>query len=194
MPKAAFIDRDGVINREVEYLHRIEDFEFIDGVFDACRLLADNGYRLVVVTNQSGIGRGYYDEAQYLALTRWMVARFADRGIVIDGVYHCPHHPRHGIGEYRMACECRKPKPGMLLQAAREHDIVLSRSLMFGDKEADVEAGRAAGVGATVLVRSGHPVDEHSTRADHVIDSLGDCQALRKIILEQEAEKWLNRV
>ncbi len=185
--RAAFIDRDGVINREVEYLHRIEDFRFIDGVFDACRLLVENGYRLVVVTNQSGIGRGYYDEEQYHALTRWMVARFAERGIVITGVYHCPHHPVHGVGDYRRTCACRKPEPGMLLTAAREHGLDLSRSLMFGDKEADVEAGRAAGVKATVLVRSGHPINERTTRADHVIDSLGDLDALRRIVLEEEA-------
>ncbi len=186
MSRAAFIDRDGVINREVEYLHRIEDFRFIDGVFEGCQLLAENGYRLVVVTNQSGIGRGYYGEEQFKRLTRWMVARFAERGIVITGVYHCPHHPRQGIGDYRRACSCRKPKPGMLVVAAREHDLDLSRSLMFGDKEADVEAGRAAGVKATVLVRSGHPIDEQATRADYVIDSLGDLGALQRIV-EQEA-------
>ncbi len=186
--RAAFIDRDGVINEEREYLHRIGEFRFIAGVFAACRMLDEHGYRIVIVTNQSGIGRGYYTEQEYAELTRWMVQRFSREGVTITDVLHCPHHPRHGQGEYRVACDCRKPAPGMLLQAARRHHLELARCLMFGDKEADVEAGRAAGVAATVLVRSGHPIDESATRADHVIDSLGDLDALQRIIAEQETE------
>ncbi|HHL45927.1 MAG TPA: D-glycero-beta-D-manno-heptose 1,7-bisphosphate 7-phosphatase [Gammaproteobacteria bacterium] len=180
--KAVFIDRDGVINREKEYLHRVEDFEFIDGVFDACRLFREQGYRIIVVTNQSGIGRGYYSEQEYARLTEWMVAQFSGQGVVIDDVLHCPHHPEHGVGEYRVACDCRKPRPGMLLAAAQRHRIDLSQSLMFGDKEADIQAGRAAGVGKTVLVRSGHPIDERATLADHIIDSLGELDAIKRII------------
>ncbi len=186
--KAVFIDRDGVINREKEYLHRIEEFEFIEGVFAACRLFADHGYRIVIVTNQSGIGRGYYSEQQYARLTEWMVAQFSGQGIAIADVFYCPHHPEQGLGEYRVACDCRKPGPDMLLAAAEKHQIDLSRSLMIGDKEADIQAGRAAGVAKTVLVRSGHPIDEQASRADYVIDSLGELDAVQQIIAEQETE------
>ncbi len=189
MAKAVFIDRDGVINREKEYLHRVEDFEFIDGVFGACRLFAEQGYRIIVVTNQSGIGRGYYSEQAYARLTGWMVTQFSAEGIVIDDVLHCPHHPEQGLGKYRVVCGCRKPAPGMLLAAACKHHIDLPRSLMFGDKEADIQAGRAAGVGRSVLVRSGHPIDEHATQADHVIDSLGELERVRRIITDANDEQ-----
>jgi len=180
--KAVFIDRDGVINREKEYLHRIEDFEFIDGVFDACRMFRDQGYRIIIVTNQSGIGRGYYSEQEYARLTEWMVAQFSGQGIVITDVFFCPHHPERAEGEYRLACDCRKPQPGMLLAAVQKHQIDLSRSLMFGDKEADIQAGHAAGVGKTVLVRSGHPIDESATAAEYIIDSLGELDAVQQIL------------
>ena len=187
--KAVFIDRDGVINKEKEYLHRIKDFEFIDGVFDACRLFSEKGYKIIVVTNQSGIGRGYYSEQEYTRLTEWMVAQFSGQGIAVADVFYCPHHPERASGKYRRACECRKPEPGMLLTAAKKHGIDLSRSLMVGDKEADIQAGRAAGVAKTVLVRSGHPVDEHASAAEYIIDSLGELDAIQQIILEQEAEQ-----
>ncbi len=186
--KAVFIDRDGVVNEEREYLHRIEEFRFIERVFDACRMFQRHGYRIVIVTNQSGIGRGYYTEQEYTRLTRWMVGQFAQQGITITDVLHCPHHPDKGRAGYRVACGCRKPAPGMLLEAARRHHLDLSRSLMIGDKEADVAAGRAAGVWRTILVRSGHPIDESATRADQVIDSLGALEALQRIITQQEAE------
>lgn len=180
--KAVFIDRDGVINKEKEYLHRVEDFEFIDGVFDACRLFNKQGYKIIIVTNQSGIGRGYYSERDYEYLTEWMVACFTEQNIVITEVYYCPHHPEHGVGKYRQKCDCRKPEPGMLLEAAQKYDIDLPHSLMFGDKEADIQAGHAAGAGATILVRSGHPVDDRVTQAEYVIDSLGEYSTLQKII------------
>jgi D-glycero-D-manno-heptose 1,7-bisphosphate phosphatase len=150
--RAAFLDRDGVINVDHGYVHRIEDFEFIAGALDAAAQLARLGYALVVVTNQAGIGRGLYTEGDFERLTAWMRERFAAGGAPLAGVYHCPHHPTLALGALRTACDCRKPAPGMLLQAARELGIDLAASVLFGDKCDDVRAGLAAGVGTRVLL------------------------------------------
>lgn len=150
--KALFLDRDGVINVDHGFVHRPEDFEFIEGVFDSCRLAIARGYRLVVVTNQSGIGRGLFTVDEYLALTTWMETRFRAEGAVLSGVYFDPTHPVHGQGGYRRVSEDRKPAPGMLLKARDEIGIDLARSALVGDKESDIEAGRAAGLGHTVRV------------------------------------------
>ncbi len=163
--RAVFLDRDGVINVEKEYLHTIDAFEFIDGVFEACRHFQTLGYGLIIVTNQSGIGRGYYTEDDFESVTTWMLEQFHSHDIQIDAIYHCPHTPDKG-------CSCRKPNPGMLLQAAKEHGLDLSESWMIGDKESDIEAAKAAGVGHTILVRSGHAVDEKATKADYLLDSI----------------------
>jgi D-glycero-D-manno-heptose 1,7-bisphosphate phosphatase len=143
---ALFLDRDGVINVDHAYVHRIEDFEFIEGIFALCRAARASGHKLVVVTNQAGIARGLYTEAQFLELTAWMKQRFADEGAPLDGVYFCPTHPTAGIGAYRVDSEFRKPGPGMLQQAARELDIDLGRSAIVGDKASDMLAGAAAGL------------------------------------------------
>lgn len=172
---ALFIDRDGVINREKQYVHRREDFEFIDGVFAACREAAALGYKLVVITNQAGIARGYYSEDDFHALTAWMLERFAQQGVIIDGVYFCPHHPAAGVGDYRKACDCRKPEPGLILQAADDLGLDLATSAIVGDKPSDIEAGRRAGVGTCILVRSGHPLDERGAGSGvHVAQDLCD--------------------
>lgn len=156
--KALFLDRDGVINVEKNYVYRIEDFEFLPGIFDLCELAMRLGFRLVVITNQAGIGRGYYGEADYQALTHWMVQQFREHGVVIDRVYHCPHHPTAGIGEYRQESFHRKPNPGMLLMARDDLGLDLSRSILVGDKDSDIEAGIAAGVKTNIkLVPSGKP-------------------------------------
>ncbi len=155
---AVFLDRDGVINKEDEYVHRREDFQFIDGVFEACRAAQKLGYKLVIITNQAGIARGFYSEADFQALTEWMLERFSEQGITIHGVYFCPHHPTAGVGHYLRQCECRKPAPGLIKQAARELNIDLGRSALVGDKVSDIEAGERAGVGTCILVRSGHPL------------------------------------
>ncbi|MFZ6864751.1 D-glycero-beta-D-manno-heptose 1,7-bisphosphate 7-phosphatase [Undibacterium sp. Ji67W] len=149
------MDRDGVINKEVSYCHKQEDFEFIDGVFPALRKFQDLGYLLIIVTNQAGIARGYYTNAQYEALTLWMCNKLTEQGIKIARVYHCPHHP-DGMGTFALECACRKPKPGMLLQAQRDFDINMEKSILIGDKVSDVEAGFAAGVKRCYLVRTGH--------------------------------------
>lgn len=144
---ALFLDRDGVINVDHGYVCRPDDFEFVDGIFDLVIAANRAGYLVVVVTNQAGIGRGYYSEADFQALTDWMNARFVVQGGCIDAVYFCPFHPEHGVGEYRRESEFRKPGPGMLLQAGREHKIDFARSIFVGDKPSDMAAGQAAGVG-----------------------------------------------
>ncbi len=153
--RALFLDRDGVINEERNYVYRIEDFVFIDGIFGLCRQARDLGFRLVVITNQAGIGRGYYTEADYRTLTRWMERQFADRGVPIDRVYHCPYHPTAGVGDYRRDSFDRKPNPGMILRARDELDLDLPRSVLVGDKDSDIEAGRAAGVGYNLRLKVG---------------------------------------
>jgi D-glycero-D-manno-heptose 1,7-bisphosphate phosphatase len=149
---AAFLDRDGVINFDRAYVHRQDDFEFIPGVFDAARALRRLGYALVTVTNQSGIGRGNYTVDDFLALDEWMHGRFRAEGADLLATYYCPHHPTEAMEPFRVNCDCRKPRPGMLLRAAEEHGLSLERSLMIGDKPSDLEAARAAGVPVRVLV------------------------------------------
>jgi D-glycero-D-manno-heptose 1,7-bisphosphate phosphatase len=148
---ALFLDRDGVINVDYAYVHRKEDFHFVDGIFDLCREAKRLGYRIFVITNQAGIGRGYYTEQDFHDLTAWMQARLREEGVEADAVYFSPYHPEHGIGAYKKESECRKPGPGMLHQAAAEFEIDFARSVLVGDKYSDVQAGVAAGVGRNLL-------------------------------------------
>jgi D-glycero-D-manno-heptose 1,7-bisphosphate phosphatase len=136
---ALFLDRDGVINKEINYLYKKEDFEFIDGIFALCRHFQDQGYAIFVVTNQSGIARGYYTEEQFADLSAWMVAEFEKNGVHVSKVYHCPHHP-----DFSGECRCRKPEIGMFLDAQKEFGIDLENSLMVGDHERDIEAAHKA--------------------------------------------------
>ena len=152
MKKAAFLDRDGVINIDHAYVHRLEDFEFIPGVLQAARKLVDAGFALIIVTNQSGIGRGYYTQADFLALDARVRKVFADAGAPITDVYFCPHHPSKALSPWRCECSCRKPAPGMILKAIKEHDIDPATSVMFGDKQSDMQAAQAAGIGVRVLL------------------------------------------
>jgi len=147
LQKALFLDRDGVINVEKNYLYKIEDFEFIDGIFEVCKKYQNLGYLIIVVTNQSGIARGMYSEREFRQLSRWMISQFLAQEIKISKIYHCPHHP-DSSGE----CDCRKPKPGMLLEAKKEFDIDLENSLLIGDKERDIEAATNAGVKTSYLL------------------------------------------
>ena len=141
MNKAVFLDRDGVVNVEKNYVYKIEDFEFMPGIFDVCKKYQQEGYLLFIITNQAGIARGYYTEEQFRILTDFMIKQFEKQGILIKKVYFCPHHP-----DFTGECECRKPNPGMILQAAKEFDIDLSESILIGDKESDIEAGERAGI------------------------------------------------
>ena len=150
--RAAFLDRDGVINYDRGYVHRPEQFEFVPGVFEAVRELRRLEFVPVIVTNQSGIGRGIYSASDFDSLTTWMMQRFASEGAAIGAVYYCPHHPSDALDSYRVACDCRKPAPGMLFAAARDLNLDLPRSTMFGDRTSDLEAAQAAGIEGRFLL------------------------------------------
>lgn len=146
--RALFLDRDGVINVDHGYVHRIEDFSFLPGIFDLARLAArELGLALVIASNQSGIGRGLYDEAAYERLMDWVCRRFAAEGAPIAGTYHSPFHPTAGIGTYRRDDPSRKPRPGMFLTAAADLGLDLAGSALIGDRIGDMQAGAAAGIG-----------------------------------------------
>ena len=167
MQKALFLDRDGVINIEKDYLFKINDFEFIDGVFDLCKYYQDIGYLITVVTNQSGIARNFYSEKDFDILTCWMIQEFKKNKIDITHVYHCPHHP--GISG---KCNCRKPEPGMLYDAKKDFNLDLEGSILVGDKERDIEAGINAGLQKTYLFDEFHKA--YTSKATKIINKLED--------------------
>jgi D-glycero-D-manno-heptose 1,7-bisphosphate phosphatase len=148
--RGLILDRDGVVNLDSGYLYRIEECRFVEGIFAMTAAFAARGFVLAVATNQSGIGRGLYTEADFAALMEWMAGEFRRHGMSLAGIYQCPDHPTEGIGRYRRANPWRKPGPGMLLQAAADLGLDLARSWTIGDKASDIEAGRAAGVGTLV--------------------------------------------
>ena len=163
--KTIFLDRDGVRNKEVGYLFRIADFEFIEGVFDACLYFQQLDYKIIIISNQSGIARGYYNENDYQKLTEWMLDQFNDNGINILDIFYCPHSPES-------TCNCRKPKPGMLIEAKNKYNISMQNSWMIGDSESDIKAANAAGIFNTILVRSGHLTDESNSNSKFTINSI----------------------
>lgn len=162
-PKALFIDRDGIINQDFGYVSSIEDFKFTDGVFDLLTCFAQAGCLLVVVTNQSGIGRGYYTQSDFECLTQWMVERFAECGLEIKDVFFCPHTPD-------VQCHCRKPDTGMIEAAVSAHHIDLSRSWMIGDKPSDVQLARNSGISKAIFIG-----ERGGEIADFSFDSVRAC-------------------
>lgn len=183
LQRAVFLDRDGVINVDHGFVHKVEDFHFVPGSADAMRRLQAAGWRLVVVTNQSGLARGLYAMADYERFTAHLQNQLAAHGVRVDALLHCPHLPDAEVAAYRMQCDCRKPGPGMLLRAARELSLDLGASAIVGDRLSDVQAGRAAGVGHCALVRSGHPLEAgDAPQADAVHDDLAAF-----------ADAWLSR-
>lgn len=154
--KALFLDRDGVVNKEKNYLYKIEDFEFIDGVFETCRYFQDRGYLIIIITNQAGVARGKYTEEDFEILTKWMLKEFNNENIKISKVYHCPHHP-----DFSGECECRKPKPKMILDAKEEFNLDLYESILVGDKNSDIEVGINAKVGTCYLITTGHEITKN---------------------------------
>jgi len=177
--RALFLDRDGVVNHDLGYVHRMEQFEFVEGIFDLCRAARARSMALVVVTNQAGIGRGYYGEAEFERLTAWMCGRFADEGVPIERVYHCPFHPEHGIGGYRLDSFDRKPNPGMLLRAGKDLGLRLEDSVMVGDTQSDMLAAQRAGLAVRCLYApDADPADGPDGAATHVVHALRDAVPL----------------
>jgi D-glycero-D-manno-heptose 1,7-bisphosphate phosphatase len=176
---ALFLDRDGVINVDRGYIHRSDQFEFVPGIFELARFWTNELRRLIVViTNQSGIGRGYFDERTYEDLTRWMCDRFEAEHTAIARVYHCPYHPVHGIGQYRCDHPSRKPNPGMILQAVSDLSLDPAQSVIVGDKMSDIEAGAAAGIGLRILVASRDAKVSQGATSHEVVADLGEALAL----------------
>ncbi len=178
MRAALFLDRDGVINVDHGYVHRIDEVQWIDGIFELGRAAHGRGLALVIVTNQSGIARGYYGEDDFHALMAWMRDRFAQAGAPIAGVYHCPYHPTEGVGPWRRESDDRKPGPGMLMRAARELALDLRASWLIGDRDSDIAAGRAAGLSRLVrLVGPGEPPPAAMPGVD-IVGSLHEARRL----------------
>ena len=163
--KTIFLDRDGVINKEVNYLNKIKNFEFIEGIFDACLYFQNLEYKIIIISNQSGIARGYFNVNDYKNLTEWMLDQFDKRSISILDIFYCPHGPKS-------KCNCRKPKPGMFIDAKTKYDISMTDSWMIGDSESDIQAANSAGISNTILVRSGHSINESNSKSKYIIDSI----------------------
>ena len=180
MTPAVFLDRDGTVIEEVGYLNRLDRISFFPWSVDAIRVLNHAGFLVVIVTNQAGVARGYFDEALVREAHALIDRRVREGGARIDAYYYCPHHPDAAVEAYRAACDCRKPRPGMIFRAAREHGIDLARSFVVGDRWLDVRMGQAAGA-RTVLVRTGYGLEEEAqpdgTAADIVADNLMDASA-----------------
>lgn len=172
MNKAVFLDRDGTVNIEKNYLFKAADFIFIKGTVEAINIFHDLGYKVIVISNQAGVARGYYSENDVKELHHFIDAELKKGDEYIDGYYYCPHHPEGVIVKYAGECKCRKPKTGMIEQAAADFDINLKESIIVGDKEIDILTGKNAGIKLSVLVRSGYPIDEANTAADAVFDDL----------------------
>lgn len=174
MQKAIFLDRDGVINIEKNYLYKIEDFEFVNGVFDTLQYLQSLEYKLFIITNQSGIGRGYYTLNDFNLLTKWMEEKFSNFDIKISQVELCPHAPDAG-------CNCRKPKTGMIENILKNHNIDLENSWLIGDKSSDIKCANNAKIKNTIQVKSGHDFDEKESISDYVCLSINE---VKDIILD----------
>jgi len=177
MAKALFLDRDGVILEDAGYMHRVEQIRFVPGILDLCRLAADRGFRLVVVTNQSGIARGYFTEGEYRVFTGAMLSQLLAQGVSIDAVYHCPFHPDAVVAAYRREHPWRKPAPGMILAAARELAIDLRASALVGDSARDIAAARAAGVGLALRIAADDADDRTGGGPDAIAATVADAAA-----------------
>ena len=181
---AVFIDRDGVIIEDRDYVYRSEDIAFIPGALEALKTLSRTSYKIIIITNQSGIGRGYFTEPDYHAFTETLLEKLSACGARVDGVYFCPHHPAQGIGGYKTSCACRKPKTGMITRASHEHGIRLKGSWLIGDKTSDIKAGVDAGC-KTILVKTGYAGQDlrFRLRADLIA---GDLNGAVRMILAGE--------
>jgi D-glycero-D-manno-heptose 1,7-bisphosphate phosphatase len=172
--RALFLDRDGVINEDCGYCHRIDQWVWVPGIFETIKTANRLNFAVIIVTNQAGIARGYYDESHFLALSRWMREEFDRNNAPITAVYYCPYHP-DGRPPYDRNSPLRKPGPGMLMQAARDHELDLKRSLLIGDQESDIQAGRAAGLARTALLARAAPTSRSA--ADIVVANHAEARA-----------------
>jgi len=165
--KVIFLDRDGVINKDIGYLYKISDFQFREGIFEACKYFNKIGYKIIIITNQSGIHRGYFNLNDLKILNKWLIDQFKKMNISILDVFFCPHGPNS-------SCECRKPKPGMLLEAQKMYGIDLKNSWMIGDKEDDIQAANNAGMQNTILVKSRYISYEKTSKATYILKSMNE--------------------
>ena len=179
MTRAVFLDRDGTIIEDVGYPHERSQIKFLPGVSTAIGLLNENGFKVIVITNQAGVARGYFTEETVKAINRYIQESLAKERAIIDMVYYCPHHVEGVIEEYRQECYCRKPNPGMIEQAVRDFGIDLKKSFVIGDKASDIEAGRRAGCKTILLANEDSPGKETAIKSDHIATDL------------YEAVKWL---
>ncbi len=173
MLNIVFLDRDGIINKEKNYVFKKEDFEFVEGIFSSCKHFQELGYGIIVITNQSGISRGYYSKKDFLVLTKWMTKEFFNNGINILDIFFCPHGPNS-------ICNCRKPKPGMFLEAEVKHNVDIANSWMIGNKETDIEAAYEAGITNTILVKKNHGNDGYHNKPKYIIKSLYEATKIIK--------------
>lgn len=182
MNKAIFLDRDGVINHDLGYVHKKRDFIFIDGIFKLTKEAMQNDFKIIIVTNQAGIARGYYKESDYYSLTKWMIKQFDNQKVKIDKVYFSPYHPVHGKGKYKKNHISRKPNPGMIHKAISEFNIDPSKSILIGDKMSDIEAGMNAKVKYLFLFKKNASPETliHHKERYFVINSL------RQVLMKNE--------
>ena len=173
--KTIFLDRDGVINEDINYLHKIEDCKFVDGIFNACKYFQKLNYKIIIITNQSGIARGYFSLDDFNELTLKMVETLAKAGVPVEKVYFCPHHKNGNVVKFSIECCCRKPAPGLLLRAQEEFNIDMGNSVMFGDKYSDYDAAIRAGVENIYLIESVHTSEKKRFQEQMLFDSLSAC-------------------
>jgi D-glycero-D-manno-heptose 1,7-bisphosphate phosphatase len=180
MNRAVFLDRDGVIIKEPpHYAHRLDQLDLISRCAEAIRLLNENGFTVIIASNQAGVARGYYREEDTLLFNQALKEKIAKKGAHIDAIYYCPHHPEATIERYRVDCNCRKPKPGMLARAEKELNVDLKQSFIIGDKLSDIQTGKGAGC-KTIMVRTGHGADELKSsqfECNYIADDLYDAVA-----------------
>ncbi|TGM80975.1 D-glycero-alpha-D-manno-heptose-1,7-bisphosphate 7-phosphatase [Leptospira bouyouniensis] len=172
--KALFLDRDGVINEDYDYVYQIQNFHFKPGIFELCQYANSKGYLIFIITNQAGIARGFYSERDFVKLTRWMLAEFQKHNCLISKVYYCPYHPEYGNSKYKRTSSYRKPGPGMILKAQKRFHVDLVHSVLIGDQTTDLQAGLKAGIGTNLLVFNPNKKSSSLLEGTFLINSLDD--------------------
>ena len=171
--KALFLDRDGVINIDYGYVYKKDSIYFVDGIFELCAEAKKKGYKIFIITNQSGIGRGYFSDDQYKSLAKWIEKRFKDNEVIIEKTFYCPHHKDANISIYKKDCYFRKPNPGMILKAIKDFNIDPKKSILIGDKLSDILAGHAAGIKTNIFFKNklySIPKDEECILINNIND------------------------